>query len=337
MKTIRLHRWPHRLLLAVALFTLHCSLFVSEAQAQTIGEAFYIYRNDGGFNAFFRDEVDSMAYSHYDLDSVYYDENVTQLVYTPDSIYRIPLAAIDSVAFVQPENVLKQDVRSLEGSILDYLVKYEGACLYFLTTIPSDLQPRVGDKLVTIEMTEMFPIGFFGAVISVTKEDGYVVVECSSLDIEDVFESYSYSVNITSDDGESSKARSGGKPIDKYFSIPTLSHSWSIGGGYSIFSVSNTFGASLTPKFHIKGNDIKDPVRGRQTDIRVTCNYSSGLNYEFGIEAALDPFDFPFPGGRGEEPIAPALSFFWDFGVFAAVSGSLTYSQSFTQLKFPTL
>ena len=24
--------------------------------AQTIGEAFYIYRNDGGFNAFFRDE-----------------------------------------------------------------------------------------------------------------------------------------------------------------------------------------------------------------------------------------------------------------------------------------
>ena len=301
------------------------------ATAQTVGEAFYIYRNDGGFNAFFRDEVQSIEYSHYDLDSIFYDEIVTQLVYTQDSLYRIPLAVIDSVGFVQPEIVLKQEVRSLTGSLLDYLVKYEGASLYFLTTIPSDLQPRVGDRLVTIEMTEMFPVGFFGEVISVTSEGGYVVVECGTLDIEDVFESYSYNVNITSDDGESANARSDNNPIDRHFSIPTLSHSWSIGGGYSIFTVSNTLGVSLTPRFHIRGNDIKDPVRGRQTDIRVTCNYTTGLNYEFGIEAALDPFDFPFPGGRGEEPIAPALSFFWDFGVFAAVSGSLTYSQSFTQ------
>lgn len=311
--------------------TLTLAVVAMAGTAQTICEAFYIYRNDGGFNAFFRDEVDSISYSHYDTDSLFYDEVVTQVVYTADSVYKIPLAAVDSVGFVQPENVLKQEVKSLTGSILDYLVKYEGASLYFLTTIPSDLQPRVGDRLVTIEMTEMFPVGFFGEVVSVTKENGYVVVECSTIDIEDVFESYSYSFNITSDDGESSITRGNSKPIDEHFSIPTLSHSWSIGSGYSIFTVSNTFGASLTPRFHIKGNDIKDPVRGRQTDIRVTCNYTTGLDYEFSIEAAPDPFEFPFPGGRGEEPIAPALSFFWDFGVFAAVSGSLTYSQSFTQ------
>ena len=73
--------------------------------AQTVGDAFYIYRNDGGFNAFFRDEVDSIAYSYYDADSVYYNDIVTQVIYTPDSIYRIPLAAIDSVGFVQPETI----------------------------------------------------------------------------------------------------------------------------------------------------------------------------------------------------------------------------------------
>lgn len=298
--------------------------------AQSVGEAFYIYRNDGGFNAFFRDEVDSIAYSHYDLDSLYYNEFVTQLVYTPDSTYRIPLAVIDSIGFVQPENVLKQEVVSLTGSILYYLVKYEGASLYFLETIPENLKPRVGDRLVTIEMTEMFPVGFFGEVVSVRSDGGFVVVDCSGLELEDVFESYSYSVDMESEDNASA-ARGENKPIDKYINIPTLSHSWSLGGGYSIFSVNNTVEASLTPRFHIRGNDIVDPLRGRQTDIRVTCNYSTGLKYEFGIEVAPDPFDFPFPGGRGEKPICPALSFFWDFGVFAAVSGSLTYSQTFTQ------
>ena len=33
--------------------------------AQAIGEAFYIYRNDGQFNAFFRDEVQAIEYSYY--------------------------------------------------------------------------------------------------------------------------------------------------------------------------------------------------------------------------------------------------------------------------------
>lgn len=68
--------------------------------AGSIGEAFYIYRNDGEFNAFFRDEVDSIAYSDYDIDSIRHTNFVVQDVFTEDSIYRIPLAAIDSVGFV---------------------------------------------------------------------------------------------------------------------------------------------------------------------------------------------------------------------------------------------
>ena len=41
--------------------------------AQNVGEAFYIYRNDGQFNAFFRDEVISMEYSYEDADGNTYD------------------------------------------------------------------------------------------------------------------------------------------------------------------------------------------------------------------------------------------------------------------------
>ena len=72
--------------------------------AQNIGDAFYIYRNDGEFNAFFRDEVQSIEYSYEDADGNTYDEIVTQIVTTADSIYRIPIAAIDSIGFVQPSH-----------------------------------------------------------------------------------------------------------------------------------------------------------------------------------------------------------------------------------------
>ena len=90
------------------------ALLSISATAQTIGDAFYIYRNDGEFNAFFREEIDSMAYSCYDLDGTLYDDYVTQLVYTPDSIYRIPLEAIDSVAFDVNKIVVSDDYIALD-------------------------------------------------------------------------------------------------------------------------------------------------------------------------------------------------------------------------------
>ena len=49
--------------------------------AQTIGEAFYIFRNDGEINGFVRSEVDSIVYSYYDADSILYDDIVSQIVY----------------------------------------------------------------------------------------------------------------------------------------------------------------------------------------------------------------------------------------------------------------
>ena len=80
MRTIHnsLYRYFYRLFLLIVFFIFKSSFFT--LKAQTIGEAFYIYRNDGGFNAFFREEVDSISYSNYDVDSLYYEDIVTQLV-----------------------------------------------------------------------------------------------------------------------------------------------------------------------------------------------------------------------------------------------------------------
>ena len=319
------------------------------ALAQSVGEAFYIYRNDGGFNAFFREEIDSIAYSCYDADSTLYDDAVMQVVYTKDSIYQIPLAAIDSVSFVQPETKYKTGVIQIgEGSNLEgYIVKSEGKYLYLLDSTPTSILPRTGDKLVTTDMTDMFPCGYAGKVIAVTRKDGCCVIECEDVELEEIFDSYSYTINLSSDETKPSLIRRA--PIDKTVTVPKLSHSWSVGAGVSLFSVSNTVETSLKPSFHIKGTDIVDPVRGRLTNIRVTGNYTTGITYDFAFEVSPDPLEFPFPGGRNERPICPFISFFWDFGMFVGVSGSVSFSRTFTQkwvsyidyqregLKMPTI
>jgi len=146
--------------------------------AQTIGEAFYIYRNDGQFNAFFRDEVDSIAYSNFDADSVFYDEVVMQVVYTADSIYRIPLAVVDSVGFVTPETKYCPQVIVIEGDLRSYVLSSEGLTIRFRTDTPTELLPHVGDKLVTTELSETFLAGFAGMVESIENRDGSILVTC---------------------------------------------------------------------------------------------------------------------------------------------------------------
>ena len=173
------------------------------ATAQTIGEAFYIYRNDGGFNAFFREEVDSIVYSNYDNDSIWYDDVVTQVIYTLDSIYRIPLASIDSVGFVQPETKYKDDAVPLTGSLYDYLVTSDSLSLTFDSSIPLALLPKVGDKIVATDLTEKLPLGFTGTVRQVELANGGYVVLCDNLALEEVVDKFYGVVEITGqqDDG----------------------------------------------------------------------------------------------------------------------------------------
>ena len=125
-----------------------------QAQEITDGEAFYIYRNDGDFNGFFFDEVEEMRYSKLDLDSLLHDEYVVQEVVTADSIYRIPLAAIDSVGFVQPEIILNPRLKNLdELGITQYVQSYDSkrGDLWLYDHIPESLLPQAGDVLVSFD------------------------------------------------------------------------------------------------------------------------------------------------------------------------------------------
>ena len=167
-------------------FTLFTTIMTISGMAQTIGEAFYIYRNDGQFNAFLRDEVDSIAYSYYDVDSLYYDEIVTQIVYTADSIYKIPLASIDSVSFVTPETKYTPQVVKMEP-LLPYIVGVDGLKLTFSSDIPSNMFPKKDDVLVLDKFDyEQFPAGFAGRMLS---KDGMQII-CDSVCFEDIYERF---------------------------------------------------------------------------------------------------------------------------------------------------
>jgi len=170
--------------------------------AQTIGEAFYIYRNDGQFNAFFRDEVLSIEYSNYDVDSVYYDEVVTQVVNTADSVYKIPLAAIDSVGFVQPETKYVKDIIRMEP-LLPYIVSVNGLTITFSNSIPTSMMPRVGDILLQDNFdSEKLPSGFAGRV----AECNGIQVVCDSVSFEDIYEQIVCYGNYTAINDETNRS-----------------------------------------------------------------------------------------------------------------------------------
>ena len=87
-----------------ALLTL-CCLSISMAWADS--ESLYVYRNDGDFNYFVTERLDSVVYSNIDMAGKACSEPVVQEFWVGGKATRIPLAAIDSIRFVSPEENLR--------------------------------------------------------------------------------------------------------------------------------------------------------------------------------------------------------------------------------------
>lgn len=165
------------------------ALASQSVQAQAEQNALYIYRHDGQFNAFFFGDIDHFEYSCIDTLGVEHDEYVVQEIYALDSVYRIPLSAIDSVSFVTPETKYKADVVRPDPSIANYIVASDS--LYWIcldVNTPSALIPKVGDKLLIEEESPLIPDGFGGLVKSVDKNANGYTVMTEALALTDVYE-----------------------------------------------------------------------------------------------------------------------------------------------------
>ncbi len=131
------------LLLTLALFIVQGT---SVVQAQGVNDAFYIYQNDGHFNGFFYDEVIEIRYSKLDTLNMEHSDFVSQEIVTADSTYRIMLAAIDSVGFVQPEIKMNERVYDLGDYYSNWAVwSHEGQTFLLYNPYGELGELRVGD------------------------------------------------------------------------------------------------------------------------------------------------------------------------------------------------
>ena len=203
---------------SISRYVLALILMMAAAQQLQAQDAFYIYRNDGDFNGFFFDEIVRMSYSKTDLEGEEHNEYVIQEVETKDSLYRIPLCAIDSIGFQQPEIRFSKKLKNIdESGLMDYFqwirLRSKQICFDRDNDIPAHLIPNVGDVLVSYDermdveddaiavgmedvadqMGSFCSNGFFvGKVTDVSHVyDGTLVIEYDYVtEIGDIFEQF---------------------------------------------------------------------------------------------------------------------------------------------------
>lgn len=171
--------------IAVFLAILCCLISSAKEYEKNI----YIYRNDGKFSAFLSSEVDSLRYSRIDLDGIEHENNVIQEIWTPDSVYRIPLSVIDSISVVIPEIKYAPKVKHLNPDYTPYIKHVDDYNIDFALDMPYNLRINTGDILFYDKFDDIFPDGFAGRVISVTNNN-LLNVRCEPVDLGDIYEQY---------------------------------------------------------------------------------------------------------------------------------------------------
>lgn len=230
------------------------------AQQQQSQYALYNYRNDGDFNAWLNIDIDSITYSTIGLDSIEYDNIVTQEVWTPDSCYRIPLEAIDSIGFRAPEPVYKDNIFHIRQYHMPYILKAEGLTLSINNGIARDSIPAVGQIVISDVIEEPLPRGFSGRVLSVEETSEAYIITCEAVALTDIFERLlivGRSESFTPE--EIQQARRKASPDDTDwdgvvpFEFPKFSLNIpSIEGFVSNSKSDMTLGTiSITPKFYV--------------------------------------------------------------------------------------
>ena len=191
------------------ILTLLLSVFsVQTVNAQAKQDALYIFRNDGGFNAFFFADIDHIEYSKIDTLGVEQADYVVQEVYALDSIFRIPLNAIDSVASITPETKYRADAFVAKANLVDYVIASDSSTWFRVKKeTPASLLPKVGDKLLIEQSCDLLPGGFSGRVTAVDQAADGITVRTERISLTEVYEQYVWKFDGSEFDSEPDAAR----------------------------------------------------------------------------------------------------------------------------------
>lgn len=162
------------------LFSFLLAVFSQLALAENI---LIVYLQDGSIKAFMEHEVDSIVYSKMGVDGTYYESMVTQEVWTTDSVYRIPIASVDSLGhvvhslYIPPAEsergseettddfsyTMSEKTIFMRSDVSDDLLSYNnktGVITFAYSDKIKALDINEGDILYSTERTDLFPNGY---------------------------------------------------------------------------------------------------------------------------------------------------------------------------------
>ena len=311
--------------------------------AQEVQRAFYIYRNDGDFDVMFFDDVDSMTYSAIDVDNVEQEEFVTQEIWTADSVFRIPIHAIDSISYTTPPTIYKEGVAELNEQFEDYVVSIDSLSIIVKTGIPSKLMPVIGQKIVSTAMDEVFPNGFRGIVKDIQNNQDKIRIDCDFLPIEDAFVQYfSTRTTLLSSD------MSNGAPMRRaingdllYYdetrdigpwvlplpntilNIPQDSEIDNIRKGLNL-SFDNKITVTVYPTIRIQSSFIIFP--DGEVDVKFSLWEKIVTDLDYDIAGTLSYHKERFkPLGDFDIPLGGGVNFYGEMGIGISLSGTLAF------------
>ena len=232
--------------LFIYMVSLLLSAVTISADAQERQDALYIFRNDGQFNAFFYGDITRICYSKTDTLGVEQEDYVVQEVWALDSVYRIPISAIDSVAFLVPEKKIRSDVFYPDESIVDYIIDGDSVrWIRLASNTPQELIPQKDQKLLIEKEGTYIPDGFGGRVIlSELDADGWLIVT-EAVALTDIYEQLLVKGAVT---GGQAESRSRG-PLDGTELTYVEDNPWTLPKLESTVSVTYSMDLVNTPQF----------------------------------------------------------------------------------------
>lgn len=316
------------------------------AQQPETGDVIYVYEKNGDVQAFLRDEIVEMGYSYDDTLGVSHDEPVSQVIMLKEDAYLIPLADIDSISFVTPPTVYQPGVIRIEEGLMPYVISgdLENLTLLLSVDTPKDLIPKVGEKLVTLEMNDKFEAGFAGIVNSVTIATDGITIVCDEVELEDIFETYYNTAVAESEvenEGVETRRLTRSNDTEFKWTMPTMSYA--IGAEYTkevkkiddlVWKVGTKGEVSLTPTIKLKHSVIVGNNKSKQYTGYINANFelSEIISFYGGLEWSKD-----FGLRVYKKTIFPLCYFYIKPGVFVKAALTASLNAGWTQVFNTTL
>ncbi len=195
--------------------------FTAPVFSQSSQYALYNYRNDGNFNAWLNLDIEKITYSCIDTLGVEHDDIVVQEVWTADSVYRIPLEAIDSIGFRAPAPVMREGIFYLDEYHAAHTLEIDSLTLYFDTSIDRDRLPSLGQVVLHNTFSTPYEEGFAGRVKTIEEVNGRIKIDCEMLCVGDVYKHLvlvGSAQTMTDEEADvaSARTRGDGDPWIKY-------------------------------------------------------------------------------------------------------------------------